>query len=150
SAALAVLQEALTLASGVSNARAIALAQLYLAQLHIHSGASEVARPDLAASLRTFRRSYERLDSLPALEAAAALSAHVEHQADAARLWGAAEALREQIGTPMWPIDRPDFERRAATARATLADETFGAAWQAGRSLTWEQSMDEALAHLDA
>jgi predicted ATPase/class 3 adenylate cyclase len=150
SAALAVLQEAHTLASDASNARASAVAHLSLAQLHLHCGAAELARPCLMPSLRSFRRSYERLNSLPALEAAAALCAHDDHQVDAARLWGAAEALREQIGAVMWPIDRPDYERRAAAARAALADEAFDAAWQAGRALTWEQAMDEALAHLDA
>jgi len=150
SGALAVSQEALTLASGASNARARAVAQLSLAKLHLHCGAAELARPYLTASLRTFRRAYERLNSLPALEAGAALCAYDNHHADAARLWGAAEALREQIGTPMWPVDRPDYEAAVAAARAALDNEAFDAAWQAGRALSWEQAVDEALAHLDA
>ena len=38
----------------------------------------------------------------------------------AARLWGAAAALREGAGAPLPPVERADHERSVAAARATV------------------------------
>ena len=53
----------------------------------------------------------------------------------AARLCGAAEALREAIGAPV-PRYRGQYERAIALARATLGEQAFAAAWAAGRALS--------------
>jgi hypothetical protein len=53
--------------------------------------------------------------------------------AKAARLWGAAEALHEQDGTPVWPSDRREQARYQAIARAALDSANWEAAWQQGR-----------------
>jgi hypothetical protein len=64
----------------------------------------------------------------------------------ACRIWGAAERLREAIGSPMPPGDRPDYERRVAAARAAMGDDAaFTRAWQDGRAMTQEQAMEYAL-----
>jgi DNA-binding NarL/FixJ family response regulator len=54
-------------------------------------------------------------------------------------MWGAAEALREAIGTPLPPVERATYERSIAAARAQLGEEAFAAAWQEGRTMTLEQ-----------
>ena len=59
----------------------------------------------------------------------------------AARLWGAAESLREAIGMPLPPVDRVDYERSVAAARAQLGEKTFVAAWEEGRTMTAEQAL---------
>ena len=41
--------------------------------------------------------------------------------------------------------DASDIERLVATARAQLGEEAFAAAWAAGRALTLEQAVAEAL-----
>lgn len=58
----------------------------------------------------------------------------------AARLWGAAEALREAINAPAHPVHRASFEQALALARATLGEQAFSAAWEEGRGLTAEQA----------
>jgi predicted ATPase/transcriptional regulator with XRE-family HTH domain len=63
----------------------------------------------------------------------------------AARLWGAAERLRLAIGCRPAPAARTTYERAQAVARALLDDATFAAAWAAGRALTVEQAIAEAL-----
>lgn len=64
----------------------------------------------------------------------------------AARLWGAAERLRQEIGAPMPPQDRPNFEGRVAAARAALLDDAaFDSAWAEGRAMTVEQAIELAL-----
>ena len=60
----------------------------------------------------------------------------------AARLWGAAERLRETIGTPLPPVYRADYEHSVAAARTQLGEKTFAAAWAEGRTMTPEQALD--------
>ena len=66
--------------------------------------------------------------------------------ARAARTWGAAERLRDEVGVPMSPAARTDYLTRVAVARAAIADATaFDRAWQEGRSLALELAIVDAL-----
>jgi tetratricopeptide (TPR) repeat protein len=80
---------------------------------------------------------------LAGLGSAAALDEAPER---AARVWGAAERLRQAIGCRPAPAARATYERAMASARAQLGEEAFAAAWAAGRVLTLEQAVAEALA----
>jgi hypothetical protein len=62
------------------------------------------------------------------------------------RLLGGAEALRQAMGTPVRPADRPALEAALAAARAALGDVAFDDAWVAGHSLPLEQVVADALA----
>ena len=57
----------------------------------------------------------------------------------ATRLWGAAEALREAMGTPLPPIYRADYERSVAAVRTQLGEQAFTTAWTEGRTMAPEQ-----------
>jgi ATP/maltotriose-dependent transcriptional regulator MalT len=59
----------------------------------------------------------------------------------AAQLWGAAEALREAMGTPIPPVYRADYDRSVAAARTRLGEKAFAAAWAQGRMMTPEQAL---------
>ena len=63
----------------------------------------------------------------------------------AARLFGAAEALREAIGAPLHPVERDVYDRAVAAARAALSEEAFATAWAEGRAMTMEQAVAYAL-----
>lgn len=56
--------------------------------------------------------------------------------AEAARLWGATEALREATGERRWPVFQPVYERMLAASHAELSAGEWQAAWAAGRELT--------------
>jgi DNA-binding CsgD family transcriptional regulator len=73
------------------------------------------------------------------LEGLAALVIRQGEPTWAARLWGAAGALRDTMGTPLHPVYRPAYERSVAAARAHLGEQAFAAAWAQGRALTWEE-----------
>ena len=77
----------------------------------------------------------------PCLEGLAAVAAAQGEPLWAARLWGAAEALREAIGTPVPPVSRLDYERVVAKARAQPGSETFARAWAEGRTMPLEQAV---------
>jgi DNA-binding CsgD family transcriptional regulator len=64
----------------------------------------------------------------------------------AARLFGAAEGLRETVGAPVAADDRELYERDVAAVRAALDETAFAAAWAAGRALSIEEAVAEAMA----
>jgi len=59
----------------------------------------------------------------------------------AARLAGAAEAIRQQAGTPIPQPDAAVLERFLAPARATIERGAWDAALAAGRSLTQQETI---------
>ncbi len=59
----------------------------------------------------------------------------------AARLFGASETLRRRIGGAYDVVDRVEYERGAAAARAALPPEEFKALWAAGQRLTAEEAV---------
>jgi predicted ATPase/class 3 adenylate cyclase len=68
-----------------------------------------------------------------------------QHPERAARLLGAAEALREAIHMPVLPCDRTDYERTVVAVRAQLDEVNFASAWAAGRAMRPEQAIEYAL-----
>jgi DNA-binding CsgD family transcriptional regulator len=64
----------------------------------------------------------------------------------ATRLLAASEALPQSTGMSLEPFQRAEVERMSAALRAGLGDDAFVAAWTAGRALSLEQAVAEALA----
>jgi predicted ATPase/class 3 adenylate cyclase len=62
-----------------------------------------------------------------------------------ARLLGAVATLREAIGTPRRADEELDTDVAIAAARAALGEERWGAAYAAGRALSLEEAVAEAL-----
>jgi tetratricopeptide (TPR) repeat protein len=75
----------------------------------------------------------------------AMLSVKEGRSEQAARLGGAAEALREVLGSRLPPNENEEYERNVAAAREALGEEVFAVAWEAGRAMTWEQAVAYAL-----
>jgi predicted ATPase/DNA-binding CsgD family transcriptional regulator len=75
------------------------------------------------------------------LEGLAALEAGQGTPRQAAWLWGAAHALRETIGAPMYPISRAGYEQAIAQASAQLSEQAFRAAWAEGQLMIPEQAL---------
>ncbi len=55
-----------------------------------------------------------------------------------ARLLGAAEALREVVGTTLTRVEGMAHDRTVACVRAALSEQTFGTVWNEGRALASE------------
>jgi predicted ATPase/DNA-binding SARP family transcriptional activator/DNA-binding CsgD family transcriptional regulator len=79
------------------------------------------------------------------LEGFAGLAGARAQGARAARLWGAAEALRETISDPLPPADRPEYDRSMAAARARLDEGSWEAAFAEGKSMPLEGAVEYAL-----
>ncbi|NOH01888.1 MAG: tetratricopeptide repeat protein [Chloroflexi bacterium] len=65
--------------------------------------------------------------------------------ARATRLFAAAEAMRDKMGTPIPPVMRGDYEAHAQTLRKKL-EKDFDSFWSAGRGMTIEEAASFALA----
>ena len=84
------------------------------------------------------------------MESLACVTSSLASPGAAARLWGAAERLWEEIGTRPPPAERSLYERRVAVARSAMADDAaFARAWEEGRAMTLEQAVEYALAKPD-
>jgi hypothetical protein len=59
----------------------------------------------------------------------------------AARLWGAAEALRVAVGAPSSPTECAHYESYRHTARAHLDEASYAVAWAEGHAMTVEQAV---------
>jgi hypothetical protein len=63
----------------------------------------------------------------------------------AARLYGAADSLRQYLGAPLLPGDRPRHERYLAAARSLINEAVWEAAWEEGQAMTREAAISYAL-----
>ncbi len=96
-------------------------------------------------SLRLCRELGKRGGIAAGLEGLAAVAGVQSQPERAARLFGAATALREAIGGTLSPGERPAYERNVATVRGQLDETAFAAAWAEGRVMTVEQAITYAL-----
>jgi non-specific serine/threonine protein kinase len=109
-------------------------------------------RGDRAGALARYRESLEaareggdRIFLADALGGVAGASVRGDPER-AARLHGAAAALRDRLGATVAPWEQPAHERDLATVRAALTPEAFAAAQAAGAALPLAEAVAEALA----
>jgi len=87
-------------------------------------------------------------DKLVAAEALERLACSASARGEAervARLFGAAEALREEVGYRQEPREHALWEPYLAAARPRLVEARWDAAWAEGRRLGFEAAVGEAL-----
>jgi predicted ATPase/DNA-binding XRE family transcriptional regulator len=77
-----------------------------------------------------------------------ALAVALDKHELAAGLLGVVEAACE-IGSPLWPIERDDYNRLADAARVRLGTETFDSVWLEGRQRPFVEVVEEAVATLE-
>ena len=97
-----------------------------------------------AAALPVFLDIGETWSVATCLEGVAMGLAGLARAEAAARLFGAAAALRRTIGAPVQPADLPDYERAVESVRAALDPAALTAAWDAGGALSAEAAVAEA------
>ncbi len=96
--------------------------------------------------LSVYRTQSDRSVIAISLEGLAEAMAALGDVPRAARIWGAMERLRADIGSPLRPAWRRHCDRSVAAARTALNDDVaFERAWQEGRALTLAQAMQLAI-----
>jgi tetratricopeptide (TPR) repeat protein len=95
--------------------------------------------------LEMARRLGHQLALTIGLDVMAILRAEMGQVASAARLFGAADALRARTGMAVWEPGRLHAERAREHARAALGDDGFAQAHEEGRGMSLERALAEAL-----
>jgi predicted ATPase len=84
-----------------------------------------------------------------ALHSFAALAGAKGQGERAARLCGAAEALRKSLGAPLPPTERPDYDRSVAATRSQLGEAEWEEAFAQGMAMSAEEAAGYALGEGD-
>jgi len=141
--ATALLTESLGLSEGIGFREGIAWSVEQLGLLAAADG-DPAAVALLRRSLELHGELRDRWRMSSVLEDLAAIAQAQGRAREAARLLGAAEALRGAIGTVIAPCERLQHNRTTRAVRAALGDEGFDAALGEGRLA----GMDELIADL--
>ncbi len=125
----------------IGHRKALAESLAILARVVMVQGDGAAARTLYEESLTLARELNHLWLIASCLEGWATLVAEQGQFAWAAQLWGAAESLRTTIGVPLPAVERADYERAVAAARAALQEGIFAARWAEGRSMSPEQAI---------
>ena len=144
-----VAEEALALRRQLDDTLGTAYTLYTLGRVALEERRAVESRALLAESVDIFRQVGERWGLAACLEtlaiAAAARGGGGEGPLRAARLWGAAEALRESLGAPLTPADQRVHDRFQHAARAQVGEERWRIAWNTGRTMLLDDVLHEAL-----
>jgi DNA-binding CsgD family transcriptional regulator len=147
SAALAT--ESLAIYRELGDKRGISLCHIDLGFIELIRGDHEPAAVLLEESVRVLRGSEDKFCLAYGIFGLAAVAAAREEPVRAARLWGAAEALRQEIGVvslTQWELEAYDYEGRVSAARNMLGDEgAWEEAFEEGRAMSAEEAAEYAL-----
>ena len=143
--ATVLLDESLALFRGIGDSSNIAIGLMYSALAALTRGDHERVKALSEESLKLLQKVEDKQHIADCLEIMAG-GAGAQGQAQrAARLWGAAEAMREDIGVPLQPEDRKLLDPYLATARSSLGEVAWQATLAEGRAMMTEQAIEYAL-----
>lgn len=115
-------------------------------------GNAALARGDMAEASRLYARSLvlrhemgDREGLAAPLEGLAAVAGRLGKLERAYRLYGAAEALRDSIGSPLPPTDVTLHSSTIASLKSGPSEDARTAEWEAGRAMHIEQAVAYAL-----
>jgi hypothetical protein len=107
-----------------------------LAHIDRYEGQLDRAEAAYRETILQWKRLGHRAAVAHQLESFASIAQAREDRLKAARLYGAAEALRERIGIAMTPIERSEYDAEVARLKAGIDDKDFATAWKDGRAMT--------------
>ncbi len=145
SRAAALLLESLTLLQAAEDAVGTAQALLGLGLVARQQNDLVRAQASFQEALQIAQEQGARLEVAQCLEGMAGLACQQRRGQRAAQLFGAAEGLRDLIGTELPHGHRADHVRDTEVLRSQMTVQEFAKRWSAGRELTLEQAVAYAL-----
>ncbi len=116
-----------------------------LGLMALFEGHHERAKALLQESLALSRERGQKLEALTCLELLAGVAGAQGEGARAARLWGAADALREATGSVSLTADRAMIEPYLQETRSRMDETAWQKAWSQGQSMVYEEAISYAL-----
>jgi tetratricopeptide (TPR) repeat protein len=123
----------------------VACCTLNLAVAHLVGSNVDEATQELRDALVSFVELGDWDGLLETLEAVVGVASAIDDWTGAARLGGAADAARVNLGLPGSPADRAHFEGWTGRARSNLGPGEYEAAEQEGRTMSLERATSYAL-----
>ena len=123
----------------------INMIQSELAHIEREQGKYEQAIPMYRETILEWQRLGHRAAVANQLECFAFIAKAQEHPERSAKLFGAAETLREKINIAMTPQERMEYDREITDLRTNMDEKTFSSHWADGRTMTMEQAIEFAL-----
>jgi predicted ATPase/class 3 adenylate cyclase len=116
-----------------------------MAHMERLEGRHEKAEAMYRETILEWKRLGHRAAIANQLECFAFIAKAHERPERAAKLFGAAEALREKINIHMTDMERIEYEREVDDLKANTDGKVFTSVWAEGRSMTMEQAIQFAL-----
>jgi predicted ATPase/class 3 adenylate cyclase/DNA-binding CsgD family transcriptional regulator len=135
------LREAREVAETIANPWLIAMADYYLGKVSRAEGKTGQSEDHHHHALGLRARAGLPPGVAESLEGLAALAADQESHLEAARLFGAAAALRRLMGLARWPAEQRTHQGELDRLRQALGNINYEKAWQEGEGLTPEEAV---------
>jgi tetratricopeptide (TPR) repeat protein len=148
--AVTMLEESLTLVRPLGIKMHISAVLRLLGRVALFQGDAVQAVVRYQESIRLAQEMGQQSLAIECLEGLAEVATMWGRAERAAHLFGAAEAWREVINSPLSRAERSTYERVVAAVRAQLGDAACAAAWAQGRAMPLEQVIAEARSIGDA
>ncbi len=139
-------QESAALFRGLHAGPSLAEALVTLGRVRGAQGAAADAWAHLSEALTLAGVAGPRFVVAAAVDALGVLAVRQGQVRHGVHLLGAVARMRQTMGAPVQPADRPAIEAALAEARGSLGDTPFTDAWAAGQALPVEQLVAQAAA----
>ena len=116
-----------------------------IGRVECDEGRHDLAEEHFAESIAILHGLGNRPGVIDSLEGLAAVAAATAAPRRAARLWGAADALQQEIGGTRSVNQTVIYERQVQPVRAMLTAEAFDQAWDEGRAMALDDAVRYAL-----
>jgi predicted ATPase len=143
--AMMALQESLALARQLGDGRGMAMVLTGLGWVSLDRDDARQAQVCMRESLALFRDLGSKIDICLCIEGLGAVAGMRGAAGRAARLFGAAQALREAMNVDYAPLTERHYARHREAAHTLIGTSAWSAAWVEGRTLSLDQAIDEAL-----
>ena len=141
----ALLEEDLAGSRELKDTYGVAMALVNLGLVVTRRGDYERTRMLLKESLILSRQLGSKINIAECLEILSGMAGALGDFRRAARLWGAADALREAINAPWPPLERRLYEPYLAAVRSRADEALWRRSWEEGRAMTMEEALTYAL-----
>jgi non-specific serine/threonine protein kinase len=140
-AARPLFEEALTISRQLGNKQGVNANLINLGAVAYHEGDFGAAHSHFAESLEVAQELGHKIRIAYSLDGFAALAAGREDEELGAKLAGAAEQLRKQVGYKIGPADRLFRDAYIARLKTKMDETAFAKAYEQGRKLKLEEAV---------
>jgi hypothetical protein len=140
-----IFEQGLKLFKGLGSSQFILVMRSEIGHAERHTGNLPEATTIYRETIRGWQELGNRAAVANQLECFGFLAMRAEQPERSARLFAAAEALRESCQSPMTDFESTEYKRDLAQLRGMLAQAEFRLAWAQGRKLPMDQAVQLAL-----